>query len=141
MGYGLYRPAPYRKRSRRVSASILGTAEHNLVLKHTNRIQAAAIRIGDVIYCSMYVSPESTPNHMLLVLDNVKNACYGRVVVMGDLNSMNVCWDRVNNSRGRALARWESLYGWEISAPKEKTFKNHQGSSTVDIFVSRGCNR
>ena len=86
----------------------------------------------------VYIVPHVSKTKFDQCLNKINAAVTGQGVIMGDLNSRHTRWDKTCNPQGKWLVQWAQKNKWIISAPTEPTFAAHIGTSTVDLFLSKG---
>ena len=84
------------------------------------------------------MSPSITKENLTAVLQWIRDASSGPTVVLGDFNARHKDWDSTTNTRGRTLRKWSKRFGWTISAPNTPTNTTEQGTSTIDLVLSKG---
>lgn len=104
----------------------------------TKKMQSVAVRVGEIMIITAYVSPIATQSELIQFLNTCGAVHRGRLIIIGDLNARHSNWDHTTNSKGRGLVQWASRNGWSIAAPSRPTFVTAQGNSTVDIAIYRG---
>jgi len=104
----------------------------------TTEYQFIAICTGAAKIIQVYTSPAATCSQAEECLVQMQSLCRGKASIMGDLDCGHTDWDTRSNSRGIILRAWAARNGWHIKTPPEFTCIRHNGSSTVDVFLTRG---
>ena len=114
---------------------------YSVIHKHAQTsFQTIVIKVGETNIAAVYLTPRISRGDFEKCLDKVQNCTAGPVVMMGDLNCRHTTWDKKSNTQGKWLVKWAQHNKWSIHAPREPTFAAHQGTSTVDLVLSRGVN-
>ena len=102
-------------------------------------IQWIAIQVGEVVIVNMYVSP-STKAQKLIQMISIMKTLGNRIIIIGDLNCRHKRWDTRNNSLGIALYKETTKTGWKIHSTGVPTCYTRNGSSSVDLAMTRKVN-
>lgn len=62
----------------------------------------------------------------------------GKCIAVGDWNARSRWWDTASNPAGNRLCTWAIRNNFTVSAPRQPTYRNNRGSSTVDLLLARG---
>ena len=100
--------------------------------------QVLVIKAGDLSVAAVYIAPNASREVFLTCLTSVSHSSLSKAVIVGDLNARFRTWDHSTNSHGKWLVEWSKSFGWNIHPPEEPTFSSHQGTSTVDLFLTKG---
>ena len=100
--------------------------------------QYVIINIAGTYLSVLYIRPNISRPSFLQCFNQIQKLTRGKSVVMGDLNARHKSWDTTTNSHGRWLVEWATSNQWHIDAPGGPTFIAHQGTSTVDLFLTKG---
>ena len=112
---------------------------YSVIYRHAQEsFQVIIIKVGGTNIVSVYLTPTISREDFLKCLQTVHSLTVGPALMMGDLNCRHTSWDSKTNVRGKWLVEWAKTNKWSISAPPAPTFTAHQGSSTVDLVLSRG---
>jgi len=124
-----------------VGIVVNGMAKHKEVLRiRTNEIQAMGIKIGDVNYVAIYITPNSKKEMIRDALTRIHRECSGKVVVFGDLNARRKEWCSTNNAAGNTIVNWCFENGWHIDPPSIHTREGPTGvRTTIDVALTRNC--
>jgi len=124
-----------------VGIVVYGMARHKEVLRiRTDEIQAIGIKIGDVNYVAIYITPQTKKELIREALTRIHRECSGKVVVFGDLNARRIEWCTTNNAAGNTIFNWCHENGWHIDPPTIHTREGPTGNrTTIDIAITRNC--
>ena len=100
--------------------------------------QYVTLNITGTYVTVLYIRPNIPQSSFLQCLNEIQALTRGKSVVMGDLNARHKTWEKATNSHGRWLVEWATSNKWNIDAPAGPTFIGHQGTSTVDLFLTKG---
>ena len=122
-----------------VAIKVAPLINYSVVLKHSQtEYQFITIKVAGTYITMLYVKPNSPKPVFLQCMNTIQKCTRGRSIIMGDLNARHPRWDRCANPHGRWLVEWTFSHHWTVHAPPEPTFAAHQGTSTVDIFLTKG---
>ena len=122
-----------------VALKVAPLIAYKVLQRHSQpEYQFITIKLGRTLITVLYLKPNVPKPIFLQCLNKIQAYCRGDSVIMGDFNARHSRWDSRSNSHGRWLVEWITLHGWSVHAPPEPTFAAHQGSSTVDLFLTKG---
>ena len=96
-----------------------------------------ALGIRDATLVGIYVGPSISRGRMQSLPNSLQFSFRGRVAIIEDWNARSVLWGEGRNWRGNMLKEWATNLGLKIRAPVEHTFVAHQGTSTIDLLVTK----
>lgn len=85
-----------------------------------------------------YLAPLRGRKAMESIMAWIKPWMRGQAVLLGDINARHLRWDTSRNAYGTALHTRASTNHCKVVAPPEPTLINEHGSSTIDLFITRG---
>ena len=122
-----------------VAVIVAPLINYRVVRKHSQvEYQFIILNIAGTYVSVVYIRPHLPKQRFLQCLNHVHDLTRGKSILMGDLNARHTRWDKHTNPHGRWLLEWAQSHRWTIDAPSCPTFASHQGSSTVDLFLSKG---
>ena len=104
--------------------------------------QLITCQLGNTTVIGAYISPNVSAAVWQEILGQIHSSTSGPTVLLGDLNSRHISWDKESNPRGNRLHSWARKYGWKIAAPPEPTFRTTRGGrvreSVIDLMLVKG---